>query len=240
MEHCKQTKLRKLAVALTVLAVVFITELSGLPGRMGRDGAGMGSISSPFALRARAAAPDASKATQIYLFQDHGTENTPFHAVNLFPGDELVRYFCVKVEHTQPVTVNFHADLRDNSEILSDGLHLRLDLISTDEMLYEGSLTNQPVALDHKLFLEEEQELYYKVTIYLPTSAGTEFQNRELITDLRWWVDEPELQYLAPPKTGDTTQVTLLCTVSAASLVSAVWLLLLKRKKEEGAGHAKN
>ena len=70
-------------------------------------------------------------------------------------------------------------------------------------------------------------ELYYKITVYLDTSVGNEYQNTRLVSDFRWWVEETG--NLEPPsQTGDGFNTFLL---AGTAVGSGVLLLVLWKKR---------
>lgn len=178
-----------------------------------------------------------STANTIELYQNHPSDNVPFAADNLFPGDTETKYYCVRVSHKGDVTVRFHADVQPGSEKLAEVLQCRVVLSTTGETLYEGLMKDMPAALTHELSASEEtqSELYYEITAWLDTSVGNEYMNKTLLADFDWWVEETE--NLVPP-TGNTTHIGMwigICAVACCLFVVVV--ILAKRKKGEQHEH---
>ena len=73
-------------------------------------------------------------------------------------------------------------------------------------------------------------ELYYEITAYLDTSVGNDYQNKDLIADFSWWVEETE--NLDSPQTGDLFKLYLWLCIASGSLLLLI-LLWRKRKKED-------
>lgn len=133
------------------------------------------------------------KAELLTLYQGHSEDNTPFEAVNMFPGDTLTKYYCVRVSHSGGVTVYFHADIRSGYEKLAEVLNCRVELLTDGSTLYDGLMRDMPdisstVISDGKA----DSDLYYAVTAYLDTSVGNDYQNKELTADFRWWAQADE------------------------------------------------
>ena len=174
------------------------------------------------------------KAAEISLYANHPEDNQPFQAGNLFPGDTESKRYCVRVSHSSDVTVYFHADVRPGYEKLAEVLQCRVVLLTTGETLYEGLMRDMPSSLTHsvKANQETESELYYEITAYLDTSVGNEYQNRDLVADFRWWVEDTGS--LIPPHTGDSFPMALYIGLALSSLI--ILVLLWKRgRKEETA-----
>lgn len=172
-----------------------------------------------------------SKASAIALHNRKPEDNTPFQVTNMFPGDRETKYYCVKVSYKGDIIVRYHADIRPGYEKLAEVLKVKIRLLDTDEILYDGLMLDMPKSLNHALYTNEktQSELYYEITAYLDTSVGNEYQDKELIADFRWWVEETE--NLDAPQTGDTSNIYLWVALASGSLFILI-LLLAKRRKE--------
>lgn len=176
-----------------------------------------------------------SAAEALYLHSRNEGDNTPFRAVNMFPGDTEVKYFCVRVSHKGNVTVRYHADIRNGYEKLAEVLRCRVVLLSTGEVLYDGLMRDMPESINHPLDTDTPviSELYYEIDAYLDTSVGNEYQNKDLVADFRWWVEE--VDNLDIPQTGDGG-VAIYVGLAAASLLLIVFLWKRGRKEEADCG----
>lgn len=174
---------------------------------------------------------EAKKAATIELYNKQPEENTPFAVGNMFPGDVETKYFRVRVSYHDKITVHYNATVRPGYEKLAEVLKVRVNLLSTGEMLYDGLMRDMPESLTHKLASKKAttDELYYEITAYLDTSEGNDYQNKDLIADFKWWVEETG--NLDSPKTGET--VTALLGISLAAAAGLVLLLLVARKRKE-------
>ena len=174
---------------------------------------------------------EAKKAATIELYNKQPEENTPFAVGNMFPGDVETKYFRVRVSYHDTITVHYKATVRPGYEKLAEVLKVRVNLLSTGEMLYDGLMRDMPESLAHKLASKKSttDELYYEITAYLDTSVGNDYQNKDLIADFKWWVEETG--NLDSPKTGET--VTALLGISLAAAAGLVLLLLVARKRKE-------
>ena len=174
---------------------------------------------------------EAKKAATIELYNKQPEENTAFAVGNMFPGDVETKYFRVRVSYHDKITVHYNAAVRPGYEKLAEVLQVRVRLLSTGETMYDGLMRDMPESLTHKLVSKKAttDELYYEITAYLDTSVGNDYQNKDLIADFRWWVEETG--NLDSPKTGET--VTALLGISLAAAAGLVLLLLVARKRKE-------
>ena len=171
-------------------------------------------------------AAEAQKATSIKLFSKRPEENTPFQVGNLFPGDSETKYYRVQV--------SYHDAVRPGYEKLAEVMRVRVKLLTTGETMYDGLMRDMPESLTHKLASNKSttDELYYEITAYLDTSVGNDYQNKDLIADFSWWVEETE--NLDSPQTGDSFNLYLWLCIASGSLLLLI-LLWRKRKKEDAA-----
>lgn len=171
------------------------------------------------------------KAKVIALHNRKPENNTPFQVTNMFPGDIETKYYCIKVSYKGDIVVRYHADVRDGYEKLAEVLKVRIRLLDTDDLLYDGLMRDMPESLNHALYTNErtQSELYYEITAYLDTSVGNDYQNCELVADFRWWVEEPD--NLDIPQTGDTSNLYLWICLALGSLF--LLLILLAKRREE-------
>ena len=170
-------------------------------------------------------------ATVLSLKKRHADDNVPFFVTNMFPGDVETNYYCVNVSYKDSVTVHFKADIQPGYDKLAEVLKIRVYLISTNEILYDGLMRDMPESLKHKLSSsgETSEDLYYEITAYLETSVGNVYMQKALKADFKWWVEE--MGNLVSPETGDNSNATLWTGVVLLSLGMIV--LLLKRQKKE-------
>lgn len=130
-----------------------------------------------------------------------------------------------------------HADIRDGYEKLSEVLKCRVVLLTTGQTQYDGLMRDMPESLAYSLSTQEAtvSELYYQITVYLDTSVGNEYQNKNLVADFLWWVQETG--NLGPsPQTGDRFSIWLYIGLASVSLFM---ILLLKKRRKEDHEHAR-
>ena len=177
---------------------------------------------------------EVKKAATVELYNKQPEENTPFAVGNMFPGDVETKYFRVRVSYHDKITVHYKATVRPGYEKLAEVLKVRVKLLSTGEMLYDGLMRDMPESLTHKLASKKSttDELYYEITAYLDTSVGNDYQNKDLIADFKWWVEETG-NLDDSPQTGDTSNILLWAVLAAGSLGMIIILLVTRRRKED-------
>ena len=183
-----------------------------------------------------AATAEVKKAATVELYNKQPEENTAFAVGDMFPGDSETKYFRVRVSYHDTITVHYKATVRPGYEKLAEVLKVRVNLLSTGEMLYDGLMRDMPESLTHKLASKKSitDELYYEITAYLDTSVGNDYQNKDLIADFKWWVEETG-NLDDSPQTGDTSNILLWAVLAACSGSMMILLLVVRRRKEENA-----
>ena len=187
---------------------------------------------SSAAVPMQSATAEAKKAATIELYNKQPEENTAFAVSNMFPGDSETKYFRVCVSYHDKITVHYKAAVRPGYEKLAEVLKVRVNLLSTGETMYDGLMRDMPESLTHKLASEKSaaDELYYEITAYLDTSVGNEYQNKDLIADFKWWVEETG--NLDSPKTGDASNILLWAALVVCSCGIIIFLLVIRKRKE--------
>ena len=189
---------------------------------------------SSSAVPAQSTTAETKKAATIELYKKQPEENTAFAVGNMFPGDSETKYFRVQVSYHDKITVHYKATVRPGYEKLAEVLKVRVNLLSTGEMLYDGLMRDMPESLTHKLASKKSitDELYYEITAYLDTSVGNDYQNKDLIADFKWWVEETG-NLDDSPQTGDTSNILLWAVLAACSGSMMILLLVVRRRKED-------
>ena len=177
---------------------------------------------------------EVKKAATVELYNKHPEVNTPFQVGNMFPGDSETKYFRVRVSYHDTITVHYKATVRPGYEKLAEVLKVRIRLLSAGETMYDGLMRDMPESLAHKLASKKSatDELYYEITAYLDTSVGNDYQNKDLIADFKWWVEETG-NLDDSPQTGDTSNILLWAVLAAGSLGMIIILLVTRRRKED-------
>lgn len=191
----------------------------------------------PVSTAAQASSSDSQKkAAVLSLYRKHAEDNQPFQVTNMFPGDMETKNYCVKISHSGDVIVHYRANVRPGSEKLAEVLCCRVVLLTTGETLYDGLMRDMPQSLTHGVKATEStvSELYYEITAYLDTSVGNEYQNKKLIADFSWWVQDTG--NLDPPYTGDTSHIALWVCIASGSLLLLLFLVWKRRREERENG----
>ena len=177
---------------------------------------------------------EVKKAATVELYNKQPEENTPFQVGNMFPGDSETKYFRVRVSYHDTITVHYKATVRPGYEKLAEVLKVQVKLLSTGETMYDGLMRDMPESLTHKLASQKSttDELYYEITAYLDTSVGNDYQNKDLVADFKWWVEETG-NLDDSPQTGDTSNILLWAALAAGSLSMIIILLITRRRKED-------
>ena len=181
-----------------------------------------------------AATAEVKKAATVELYNKQPEENTAFAVGDMFPGDSETKYFRVRVSYHDKITVHYKATVRPGYEKLAEVLKVRVKLLSTGETMYDGGIADMPESLTHKLASKKSttDELYYEITAYLDTSVGNDYQNKDLIADFKWWVEETG-NLDDSPQTGDTSNILLWAVLAACSGSMMILLLVVRRRKED-------
>ncbi len=137
-------------------------------------------------------------STAIPLKATDRSTNVPFAVENMFPGDAAVQEFDVQINHKKPITLYYHADIRAGYEKLAEVMQVKIELPEQQEVLYDGLMRDMPNSVAYTLPAGEEH-LLYRITAYLDTSVGNDYQYQELISDFRWWYLEEEQKPGYPP-----------------------------------------
>lgn len=223
-------------IVLSALLIVSLTALAGVLIIRGQSGAPYMTAFSPDNLitpeSARplsAPTPSAREETVLRLYRGQPEDNTAFACGHLLPGDVETKYFRVQVSHKSDITVSYHADIRPGYEKLAEVLKVRIVLLTTGQALYDGLMRDMPKQLSSPLSGSGTDELHYEITAYLDTSVGNDYQNKDLIADFRWWVEETGN---LGPKTGDSSGILLWIAAAAVSGAVCIFLIISHKRKE--------
>lgn len=169
------------------------------------------------------------KEKVLTLYNKKNNDNLPFSAGNMFPGDSISKNFCVQVSYKNTITVRYRAEIQSGYEKLAEVLKVKVNLINTGKILYDGLMKDMPEALKHTLTskVADREELYYEITAYLDTAVGNDYQNKDLVADFQWWVEETE--NLEPPKTGDSFNPVMWILLAGVSSLIIILLIFVRK-----------
>lgn len=177
-----------------------------------------------------ASPPREVEATLMQLHSRQSSDNIPFYVENLFPGDAVTRYYCIRVSHSHGLTLRYHATVRQGYEHLAEVLQCRIAV--DGEILYEGLMRDMPASVNYAMPTHRRvtQDVVYEITVYLDTSVGNAYQNQKLWADFNWWIEETNC--LEPPRTGDSSHIFLWALAAVVSLLLLLGLLVLLHQRD--------
>ncbi len=229
-----------LAVMVAALVVVLIiksgrlqSDVSVLPeNRISRASAFRSAFGSLF-LGGKLAAPADDFELSLALNSDNPEENQSFDVSNMFPGDSVTRNYRLDVSFRQKVEILFTAEPYPGYEQASEIFQVKLVLVPTGEVIYEGTVGGMSAPASHLLehSAPGTEQLYYALTVTLPKEAGNEYQETEARLRFTWTVEDRS--ELIPP-TGDSSPVVLYIVIAACAL-GVFWVIwgILKKKRGE-------
>ncbi len=189
---------------------------------------------------------------KIRLNKPNQSGNTAFSVENMFPGDAVSKEVTVKVKHKEPIILYYCAEIRPEYEKLAEVMMVKIELSKKNITLYDGLMRDMPGSLEH-LLAADEKEITYRITAYLDTSVGNEYQYQRFVADFYWWyAEEPDSEKpddekpddgkqerpipsdsQDDPKTGDNSNILLYIVMVLGALSVIFFLLILKKQKKE-------
>jgi hypothetical protein len=138
-----------------------------------------------------------TKETSIELFSGKASDNIPYDVDNMYPGDGLndnsyTNYYNIKVNYHSNVTVHFKANIKDGYDVLAEVLKVEVKI--NNESKYDGLMKDMPSSITYDLSSNSSTSttINYVINVYLDTSVGNKYQNKELKADFKWWIPETE------------------------------------------------
>lgn len=205
----------------------------------------------------------ADQVVSLSLNSRNREENVPFRIANMFPGDSITQYYKLSVSYTGTLAIHFQASIEGDAKVLAEVLEVKVRLVNTGELLYEGILADMPM-LEHELSTDSKsltEDLTYKITFGLSTSVGSEYQNKSMTVDLSWWAEgeqaseggdkpaepgEPEDEdqqtgsdddksgsLINPPLTGDGSQILIWLMFLCVAIVAILLVVVEYRKNRQ-------
>lgn len=201
----------KIFIAVIALLIVFSIAVLGDSSAFGQTEIRGGSVSTCCAasiavLSKTVTAIDSAQDTVIAIYKTHAEDAAPFRLTNMFPGDSQTKGYLVEVSHKGTVTVRFRANIREGYEKLAEVLKCRVELRDEKHPLYDGLMSDMPESINKRISstFGTTTELTYDITVYLDTSVGNDYMNRELVADFCWWVLEEDSDTTSLPETETT------------------------------------
>ncbi len=130
--------------------------------------------------------PVYAAGSSIVLNGPNESANKIFSAENMFPGDEISQDYVLNISHKENIDIMFKAEVLANSEKLAEVLKLRVEILGEEEPLYDELMKEMPDSVTYSL-PGNRQSVTYRLTVYLETSVGNDYQNKSLRADFSWW-----------------------------------------------------
>lgn len=171
------------------------------------------------------------KTTTLKIYRNHADDSTAFKVNNMFPGDVETKSYFLEVSYKGNVTIYFHADIAKEYEKLAEVLKCTVT-VRDGQVLYDGLMKDMPQSLSYTLSNGDKvtENDIYDISVYLETSVGNEYMNKELCADFRWWVNDDGA--LVTPSTGDSVHFCIWILIAMGSLLLNIILLKKLRTKE--------
>ncbi len=207
----RERLLKNLKTAILIVFIVFLVSFAALAARIVYVSffADRGSTAvvpdniikeeKPLSAAALSVSSPAGKtqATVVELFLGHPNDNEKFTATNMLPGDKVTKYYCLKVYHSDAVTIYFNltdiVHTRSLGEILNFKM-TRLDEAEPQKLCDDSFSELEGKTLSSVLPANAEGEtvVYYRIDVSLPSFAGNEYQNASLTVDFNWYAENPD------------------------------------------------
>ncbi len=128
-----------------------------------------------------------AKGNVLSIYRNKPEESTPFNVTNMFPGDCETNIYNIRVSYNGPIKVYFTADVRSGYEKLAEVLKCKVVMSGNNTPLYDGLMKEMP-DLEHSLSaVNRTEDLKYEISVYLDTSVGNDYKNKQLVADFKWW-----------------------------------------------------
>ena len=125
-------------------------------------------------------------AGDIILNGPDESANKIFTAENMFPGDKIYKDYVLNISHKENIDIMFQAKVQEGYEILAEVLKLTVTIDGIEEPLYDGLMKDMSASCTYTL-PSNKQNATYRLTVYLDTSVGNRYQNKDLKADFSWW-----------------------------------------------------
>lgn len=119
----------------------------------------------------------------LVLNDPYKSEFQAFTLNNMFPGDVEYKDYILNISHKNNIDVGFNVYMREESAKLAEVLKLKVEIDGVEK--YNG-LMKDLGQLTYTLPAGQPKATY-RLTVYLDTSVGNEYQNKELKADFEWY-----------------------------------------------------
>ena len=242
---------KKLNIVLVTLLVLAAAVLVAVWFTCGEKGAVSPDNYIRIESRTAKSQPAPASDASIEIYRANPSEQLTFSVDNMLPGDSVEKVYTVNVSHKGGVKLFFSASLQDDSNaVLAQGLYIS---VTRSDGTFAALSADPMVCTLSAAGADTREAVPFIIKVYLPTSAGNEYQNKLLTADFKWWVSdvasantdndtpsdtETPRQDTTPgtstqiAQTGDTFPLVLFCIVCAAALAGLIFLFLLRRKED--------
>lgn len=175
------------------------------------------------------------EADVLELYSKNPGENESFSVYNMLPGDNVTRYFCVRINHETDIELFFSSHITAMTKNLGNVLNIRITSINTGDVIWNGPFSDaddKEFSLHFTADSSGQTLAYYKIDVYLDTSVGNEYQNAELKADFKWYVKDDGK--LTPPKTEDSNDLTIMAVIAVVSFILLMIFGAKLRKETDG------
>ncbi len=129
-------------------------------------------------------APVYAAKDTVILNGPNESANKIFTAENMFPGDKISREYVLNLSHKEDIDIIFEVDVHEGYAALAEVLKLKVEIPGEEAPLYDNLMKDMP---DTTYTLPaRRQNVTYCLTVYLDTSVGNAYQNKELKADFSW------------------------------------------------------
>lgn len=174
------------------------------------------------------------EAKVLELYQGKPGDNEKFEVKNMFPGDMITKYFCVRVNHEKDIELFFKTDITEQIKELGNVLNIKVTHLESGNVLCDAPFNEVNGKEFAEMLTVNEEKVttaYYQIDVSLDTSVGNEYQAALLKADFNWFVkDDGKLN--PPSKTGDNLNLAMWVTLGVSSAL-LLFLLFGRRRKEE-------
>lgn len=88
-------------------------------------------------------------ADLLSLYKTESSETTPFETGEMYPGDTVTKYYCLRFAFKNKVTLNYKANIRSGSVGLSEALKIKVSLPDKGIIMYDGVMKDMPASLEY-------------------------------------------------------------------------------------------
>ena len=172
-----------------------------------------------------------------------GTEDSPSSLFenfqNVMPGDTLTEQILIENDISNKVKIKVYMRSLGAQENTDDFLaQMNLTVEQKDDSILFAAPADETAQLIDWVYLGTVYsggEITLDVTLEVPITMGTDYQNKVGYIDWEFKVEELPIEPTdpKPPQTGDTSNLFLYSGLMIFSLVGLIVLLATKRRKQE-------